>query len=137
MLQVKLIVAGSRTITDKPFIYTVIEEHLKYLNSYNILQDLKTYKDLIIVSGCAKGVDSVALDWAQENNVKYEEYLAQWINERGIRDLSAGFKRNKKMALNSTHLLAIWDGKSRGTSHMIETMEALDKNILIVRYSND
>lgn len=137
MLQVKLIVAGSRTITDKPFIYTVIEEHLNYLNSYNILQDLKTYKDLIIVSGCAKGVDSVALDWAQENNVKYEEYLAQWINERGIRDLSAGFKRNKKMALNSTHLLAIWDGKSRGTSHMIETMEALDKNILIVRYSND
>lgn len=132
MLQAKLIVAGSRIITDKESIFQIIDKHINYLQFNNHLNSLD---DLIIVSGCAKGVDSVALDWAKENNVKYEEYPAQWINERGIRDLSAGFKRNKKMALNSTHLLAIWDGKSRGTSHMIEIMEALNKHIKIVHVS--
>ena len=134
MLQVKLIVAGSRTITNKESIFKIIDEHIKYLLFNNHLNSLD---DLVIISGRAKGVDSIALKWAIDNNIKYEKYPAQWINERGIRDLSAGFKRNKKMALNSTHLLAIWDEKSNGTSHMIETMEALDKNVYIVRYLND
>lgn len=134
MLQVKLIVAGSRTILDTQYIYKIINKHIEYLLNNKHLYSLD---DLIIISGCAPGVDSIALKWAIDNNIKYEKYPAQWINERGIKDLSAGFKRNKKMALNSTHLLAIWDGKSPGTSHMIETMDALDKNVFIVRYSND
>jgi len=130
----KLIVAGSRTITDKDFVYSVINEHINYLKSCNHLDEYANLSDLIIVSGCAKGVDTLALNWAEDNNVKYEEYPAKWINERGLRDLSAGFKRNKQMALNSTHLLAIWDGKSNGTSHMIEMMESLNKHVMIVKF---
>ena len=33
---------------------------------------------------------------------------------------SAGYKRNQEMANVSTHLIAFWDGKSRGTKHMID-----------------
>jgi hypothetical protein len=41
----------------------------------------------------------------------------------------AGFIRNTKMAEYSDALIAIWDGTSRGTAHMIRT--AWRKGILV------
>ena len=127
----KLIVAGSRTITDKVTVFTIIDKHINWLLSNHHLFNLK---DLVIVSGTANGPDSIAIEYAEEKNIKLEKFPAQWINEKGILDKSAGFKRNEKMALNSTHLLAIWDGKSRGTSHMIQLMEAKDKHVHVFVY---
>ncbi len=34
--------------------------------------------------------------------------------------LKAGYIRNEEMADNADALIAIWDGKSRGTKHMID-----------------
>jgi len=42
---------------------------------------------------------------------------------------SAGYKRNVEMAENADALIAFYDGKSKGTGHMIDI--AKEKNLLI------
>lgn len=98
----RIIVAGSRSITD----YKTIRDVLVEL-------DIPTST---IVSGNAVGVDSLGLQYAKEFNVPCEIYNANW-DKYGR---SAGFIRNKEMANRAHMLVAFWDGKSPGTKHMIE-----------------
>ena len=44
---------------------------------------------------------------------------------------SAGYKRNEQMGNHADALIAIWDGKSKGTMHMISIAKKLDLNIYI------
>ena len=64
----------------------------------------------------------------EENKLGLECYPAQWDKYgRG-----AGFKRNVAMAKNGDVLLALWDGKSKGTAHMIVTAKLQDLNVYII-----
>jgi hypothetical protein len=71
----------------------------------------------VVVSGNARGVDKFGEIWATENEVPVEKHPAQW----GIFGKSAGYIRNAEMASNAEALIAVWDGSSRGTEHMINT----------------
>jgi glycerophosphoryl diester phosphodiesterase len=71
-----------------------------------------------IVSGMAKGVDTLAIRFARENNLKLTEFPADWY-PFGKYDNSAGHKRNLEMANYADALVAIWDGESHGTQSMI------------------
>lgn len=111
----KTIIAGSRTITN----YQVVA---------NAIRDSGWFPEItMIVSGCAKGVDQLALRFAEENNINTIEFPANW-NKYG---LSAGYKRNVKMAAYGDSLIAIWDGKSKGTMHMIDIMRTKGKPVYI------
>ena len=44
---------------------------------------------------------------------------------------SAGYKRNAEMAEYADALIAVWDGDSKGTKHMIECMNKLNKKVYI------
>jgi hypothetical protein len=70
-----------------------------------------------VVSGGAKGVDRMGERWANEHGVPIRQFIPDWV------DLGkgAGFIRNKAMAGYAVALIAIWDGESRGTKHMIDT----------------
>ena len=69
-----------------------------------------------IVSGGAKGVDTVASQYAQENNIKLTEFLPEYNRyKRG-----APLKRNIQIAEYADKVLAFWDGKSRGTKFVID-----------------
>jgi hypothetical protein len=68
-----------------------------------------------VVSGTARGIDSLGEAWAAVHNIAVKRFPAKW-KELGK---SAGFKRNEQMAKYGDALVAIWDGKSRGTMHMI------------------
>lgn len=70
-----------------------------------------------VVSGGAKGVDALGERYAEAADVPLKLYPADW--ERHGR--AAGPIRNAMMAENADALIAIWDGKSRGTKNMIET----------------
>jgi hypothetical protein len=118
----KVIVAGSRHITDYQLVSSVITNTLA---KYNI-------QIAEIVSGCAGGVDSLGEQWALENGIKVEPMPAEWddltvpnalikTNKWGKEyNARAGFQRNERMAVYGDVLIAIWDGKSRGTKDMIE-----------------
>ena len=83
-----------------------------------------------VVSGGAKGVDALGEAYAIQMNLKLNIYNADWeANGR-----AAGPIRNRKMAENADGLIAIWDGKSKGTKNMIETATKLGLRVYIKRY---
>ncbi len=115
----RIIIAGSRTITDQNEIFKAIELGLEMLAPQDVIS---------ILSGCARGVDCVAIEFAEQNNIKYFLFPADWSRF----GKSAGFRRNKLMADHADALIAIWDGKSKGTLHMINI--AKTKNLQVYIY---
>ena len=83
------------------------------------------------MSGTARGVDRFGEQWAIENNVAIKPFPADW-DTYGKR---AGYLRNTQMAEYADALIAVWDGESRGTKHMIDEAkkESLEYFIYIVR----
>ena len=69
-----------------------------------------------VISGTARGADRLGEDYAFKNDIACERYPAEW-DKHGK---SAGYIRNTLMADNADALIAIWDGESRGTKHMID-----------------
>ena len=69
-----------------------------------------------IVSGGAKGVDTVAKEYANRNGIKLTEFLPEYDKYgRG-----APLKRNITIIEYADMVLAFWDGKSRGTKFVID-----------------
>lgn len=114
----RLIIAGGRDFNNF--------ELLK--NKMNAL--LKNKKPEIIISGGAIGADRLGEKYAGENGIEINRFIPDW-NGLGKK---AGHVRNYDMALFGTHLVAFWDGKSRGTKNMIETMRKMNKPVRVVNY---
>lgn len=74
-----------------------------------------------VVSGGATGADALGERYAESMNLKLELYIPDW-DKHGR---AAGPIRNRKMAENAEALIALWDGKTRGTKNMIETAQKL------------
>ena len=69
-----------------------------------------------VVSGGATGVDALGEEWAYKNHRRLMVFPADWDTY----GRSAGIRRNRQMAGYATHLIAVHDGVSKGTKHMIE-----------------
>ncbi|MEQ8278566.1 MAG: SLOG family protein [Deltaproteobacteria bacterium] len=69
-----------------------------------------------IVSGTARGADEFGERWAAKREIEVHRFPADW-RTYGKR---AGPIRNRQMAQNADGLVAVWDGRSRGTKTMIE-----------------
>lgn len=104
----KLIIAGSRTCRS----LDQLEAAMK-LNGYS-----PSNVD-VVISGMARGADRLGESWAKRHGVNLAQFPADWNGPHGK---GAGFVRNEKMAEYGDELLALWDGKSKGTKHMIEEM---------------
>ena len=76
-----------------------------------------------VVSGTARGVDTCGERWAIENNIPIAPFPADWDQYKK----AAGHIRNKQMAEYADALLIIWNGESRGSKNMKETMIKLGK----------
>jgi hypothetical protein len=120
-MEFKLIVAGSRGFND----YELLSRTL-----FAIAEDVDPTVEISNVSGMARGADMLAAQFAKTNNVQLYEFPANW-DMYGKR---AGYLRNEEMAAFSNGLLAFWDGESRGTKHMIETMLAMGKPVTTFKY---
>ena len=82
-----------------------------------------------IVSSGARGADALGEQWAADHGLPVKRFPAQW-ERHGRR---AGPLRNGQMAEYATHLVAFWDGKSRGTKNMIEEAKKRGLKIRVVR----
>lgn len=101
----RIIVTGSRNFND----YV----RLKY-ELYQVFKRLDNAP--IIVSGTARGTDKLGEQFADEHDLEVKRFPADW-DEHGKK---AGYLRNKEMAEYADVLIAFWDGKSKGTGHMIK-----------------
>ena len=119
----KLIVAGGRDYANS----TELAAEIQRLAD----NELKGYA-VSIVSGLAKGADRLAWSFAKTQGIKVYEFPTDW----DAHGKSAGFIRNVEMGTFADGLLAFWDGQSKGTAHMIETMRNLGKSVRVIRYSN-
>ena len=93
----------------------------RWFNNYRLFVEkcdeiLKQYENIEIISGGAQGVDTMAEKYAKAKHYKFTLYEAQWSTS----GRSAGYIRNVRMAENADVLIAIWNGNSFGTKHMID-----------------
>lgn len=114
----KLIIAGSRDFDD----YYLMEEYIRNMINIESITE--------VVSGTAKGADSLGEYWAQNHTKKVEKMPAWWE----IYGKKAGYVRNVKMGEYADIAVVFWDGKSRGTKSMIDIMDKLGKQCYICMY---
>ena len=114
----KVIVAGGRDFQN----YDLLSEKLNKLFSKRA--------DVVIISGMAKGADSLAVKYAEEHKLRVSEFPAQWQKHGN----SSGFRRNVEMARFADACVCFWDGKSVGTKHMIDTAKRMNLNVRVINY---
>lgn len=88
------------------------------INDYELVSDILSKANIThIIHGGAKGVDSLAQKYAEENNIPTTIYPANWKKY----SKKAGYIRNEEMAKevvkNSGCSIVIWDGESKGSYH--------------------
>lgn len=111
----KLLIAGSRTITN----YETIK---------NVLNTLKNLGITEIVSGGAVGVDKLGEKFAKENNIPIKQFLPNW----NLHGKKAGILRNINMVDYCDLAVFFWDGESNGTRFTIK--ESIKANKLYKAY---
>ena len=100
----KLAIVGSRSITDKQFVFDTLDYYTKNVQ-----------EEIIVISGGAKGIDSLGALWAESRGYSTEIYLPDW----DLHGKKAGFLRNSQIVEAATHLIAITTG-SNGTADSIK-----------------
>lgn len=121
----KVGVIGSRTITNKSLIY-------KALDAFATRASLQ--KDQIVVlSGGAKGVDTLAQEWCREREVPFILFKPYFlVDNKAAYNPRHYFTRNKQIIDNSDTILAFWDGETKGTSWGISYSRKQRKAITVI-----
>ncbi len=107
----KLAIIGSRTLT--------VDDLSPFLPD-NITE---------IVTGGAKGIDTCARCYAEANGIHLTEFLPDYARYgRG-----APHVRNRAIVDYADAVLALWDGKSRGTASVIAYSQKAGKPVTVHR----
>lgn len=130
MRKYKLLIAGSRSITD----YDFIADRLDFLTIY-ITQAEDT--QIEVIEGEAPGVDRLARKWAEERGHAFDPHPAEWERPDGTKNRKAGFERNARMvALKPDGAILFWDGASRGTQDTLNLVVDAGIEYRVVRPDN-
>lgn len=128
MKELRVIIAGSRDFGD----YELLKKSaIEIITKKTMLPDLTR-----IVSGGARGADTLGERFANEMGLEISRFIPDW-DGLGKR---AGYVRNAEMAKfaveddNYGVLIAFWDGKSRGTKHMIDLANRYGLEVHVVNY---
>lgn len=114
----KYIVAGGRDFNNYSLMTLILSRHI------NPEEDT-------IISGGARGADELGARYASEHGVPLQIFPAYWDTY----GKSAGFIRNAEMGEHADCAIVFWDGKSKGSKHMIKTMKYLRKQCYVYDYN--
>lgn len=106
----RLLVVGSRKITD-----------------IDISKYIPENVDAIITGG-AKGIDTLAEEYADKHKISKVIIRPNY----SLAKKAAPILRNESMVILCSRVLAIWDGKSRGTKYTIDYAKKLDKDVTVI-----
>lgn len=118
----KIAIVGSRNFND----YDMFCEHLYSILFYNMMSSVDDITQ--IISGGARGADSLAERFAEENDIEIKVYPAEW-DKYGKK---AGYLRNELIVQAADVVIAFWNGVSRGTKHSIDLAKKYDKECIVV-----
>lgn len=106
-------------------------------NDYDLLEDFcdqclasKDRSEVITLSGKARGADTLGEKYARHRGFRTRYFPADWDRYGKM----AGMKRNMEMIENADALIAFWDGKSKGTAHVIREAKLAGLKVRIKRY---
>ena len=139
-MKIRVIVAGSRDFND----YELMKNQLDI-----IFQNVSP--NVIIVSGKARGADTLGEKYADENGLQKAPFPADWKNLEapgavikqglyGPYNAKAGPDRNIKMAEYAAEqgngaVVAFWAGDKGGTYHMIKTGKEYGLQVRVIEWS--
>jgi hypothetical protein len=113
-----LAIVGSRTFTG-----SIDQETTEFILKYG--------KPSLIVSGGARGVDTLAKLFAKKHQIPFKEFLPDWKkNGKG-----AGLLRNTDIVKACTHMIAFPDKNGgKGTRDSIRKAKELKKVIKVIEF---
>lgn len=127
--ELRIIIAGSRTFNDYSFLADKLNVVISEFDGFE-------HQQIKFISGMARGADTLGERYANSNKYEVVRLPADW-NTYGKR---AGYRRNAEMAKYAVEekcgvLVAFWDGKSRGTKHMIELARNYGLKVYVYEYA--
>ena len=129
--ELRIIVAGSRGFKDYPLLRDTLIDYLEVMDDTDVVDNPSQVK---FISGTAKGADILGEQFAYTYEYEVKRFVPDW-NTYGK---SAGYIRNAEMAKYASKaygvLFAFWDGKSKGTKHMIDLANKYGLEVHVVNY---
>jgi hypothetical protein len=116
----KFIIAGTRDFSDYPLLKDKLDRLKAHLGTFEV------------VSGTARGADSLGERYAEDNGLPIKRFIPDW-DKLGK---AAGYRRNEDMAKYADGCIVFWDGKSKGTEHMINLAKKYEIDLSVVKYEN-
>ena len=110
---VNILITGSRGIKNKIIIFHILDKNVP--------------DGSMVIQGGAEGVDSLTLDWC--NKCKKDIHWKTMEPVKNNRDYF--LHRNAEMVGMCDRVIAIWDGKSRGTKFTIDYAKARNIPVII------
>lgn len=117
-MEFRIAIVGSRDFENYDLLKQKVEE----------LMPKKNY-DFIIVSGGAKGTDTLAERFAEEKGYKKEIHYAKWH----LHGPCAGYLRNHAVVNDADMVIAFWNGISKGTRHVINIAKRDCNRVHVIR----
>ena len=90
-----------------------------------------------IITGGARGIDSVAFQTAESARIRNLQFLPDRKKFPGKLILKAFQERNRQIVDSCDILLAVWDGKSRGTKNTLAYARRVNKPAFLVRFRQE
>ena len=121
-MDVKMAIVGSRNTGTVDF--SLVMDELRQRMKNPIIE---------VISGGAKGYDTMAAAWARLRGIAVTELRPDYQKH----GRAATFIRNRAIVDSADIVVAFWDGKSRGTKYTIDYAEKKKKDIIIVNTEKD
>jgi len=125
-------IVGSREFTDYELMVrwmgSILGEcGLKWGLDWDRLEDRQR---VLVISGGARGADSLAGRYANDVGFYFTEIPACW----DVYGKRAGMIRNTQIVESADLIVAFWDGESRGTADTIEKAQLMQKDVRVIFY---
>ena len=123
----KLAIIGSRSLKDEAWTWEMIEAFIRD-HHYSVEIDKPT-----LISGGAEGIDTFSERYAKKWGMDHVKFLPYFKLDRVPYTPRHFFIRNKQIIDNADKVLALWDGKSKGTEHGIKYSQKTGKPVMVIK----
>ncbi|MBQ6599104.1 MAG: hypothetical protein IJH79_16260 [Lentisphaeria bacterium] len=127
----KLGITGSRTITQFDFMpyFTMRDEKFR---AFCRGLGLGRRKITEVITGGAHGIDTLAFQAAESAGIRNRQFLPDRRKFPGKLILKAYQERNQQIVDRCDVLLAVWNGKSRGTKNTLSYAREAGKPVFLI-----
>ena len=128
----KLGITGSRSITRFDFMpYFMMKD--KEFRAFCRKHGLGRRKITAVISGGARGIDTIAFQTAASAGIRNLQFLPDRKKFPGKLILKSFQERNQQIVDSCDILLAVWDGKSRGTENTLAYARKINKPAFLIK----